>query len=150
MHFPHTEGETLTGQTVAYPRDFAGARTIAIVAFDLKHLADCETWLPFIDEYARAGTARGRLFAALPAAMKGMKSVIYATMRKGAPSPEAVEATVPLFVDLDAFCAALGVADRAQIQTFVFEPDGAVSAHHVGRFDEAAGRALQARLEIAS
>ena len=148
MRFPDTEAETLTGEVVTYPRDFAGARTIGIVAFDLKHLADCATWVPFIDGYARSGSARGRLFAAMSRAMKPMKGVIYATMRKGAPTPEARESTVPLFVDLDEFCASLGVTDRAHIQTFVFEPDGSVSAHHVGPFADAAARAIEARLRV--
>jgi len=148
MRFPAARGETLGGQAVEFPRDFAGGRTIAIVAFDLKQRAQCESWVPFIDRYARTGVVRGRLFAAVPNSMQLMKRMIVATMRQGAPTPEARDATIPLFVDLDAFCSGLQVRDRSRIQTLLIESDGLISAQHAGAFAEAAGNALAAKFGV--
>jgi hypothetical protein len=69
-------------------------------------------------------------------------------MRQGAPTPEARDATIPLFVDLDAFCAGLQVRDRSRIQTLLVEPDGSISAQHAGAFAEDAGYALAAKLGV--
>lgn len=146
MRFPEVEGESLTGQPFLFPRDFHGARTIALVAFDLKARNDLETWVPFIDRFARSGIARGRLFPVLSRSLRMMKRMIATTMRKGAPTPEAREATVPLFVDVDEFCKALDISDRTSIHTFVVESDGLVSLHRVGPFDALAGSAIEARV----
>jgi len=149
MRFPEVEGENLAGQQFSFPRDFGGARTIALVAFDFKQRADLETWVPFIDRFARDGTARGRLFPTLPRSMRMMKRLIVATMRKGAPTREAREATVPLFTDIEEFCAALDITDRARIHTFVVESDGSVSEHRIGPYDEPAGTAIEAHVKAA-
>jgi len=148
MHFPDVRGESLTGEALAFPRDFAGGRTIALVAFDLKARAQLETWVPFIDRFARNGTVRGRVFATLPSSMRIVKSAIIATMRKSAPSAEARSATVALFVDLEPFCAALEITDRASVHTFVIETDGTVSAHYAGPYTAAAGTAIEARVAM--
>ncbi len=146
MHFPQVEGENLAGSRLSYPRDFSAARTIALVAFDLKSRADLETWVPFIDRFASSGVARGRLFPVLSRTLRMMQGMIVSTMRKTAPTAQAREATVPIFVDLDEFCAALDIADRSQIHTFVIEPDGAISAHEVGPFDDRAASAIELHL----
>lgn len=149
MRFPEAEGENLAGQPFVYPRDFAGARTIALVAFDLKQRADLETWVPFVDRFARSGVARGRVFPALSRSMRMMKRMIVSTMRSGAPSAQAREATIPLFVDLDEFCAALDITDRGRVHAFVVEPDGTISAHRGGPFDPSAGAELEAHVTAA-
>jgi hypothetical protein len=146
MRFPEVEGESLAGQPFLFPRDFHGARTIALVAFDLKARDDLETWVPFIDRFARSGDARGRLFPVLSRSMRLMRRMIATTMRKGAPSAESREATVPLFVDIDEFCTALDITDRSNIHTFVVESDGSISAHRVGPYDASAGSAIEARV----
>jgi hypothetical protein len=146
MRFPEVEGENLAGQPLVFPRDFRGARTIALVAFDLKGRGALDTWVPFIDRFARAGIARGRLFPALSHSMRMMKRAIVTTMRKGAPNAEAREATVPLFVDMDEFCSLLEITDRGSIHTFVVESDGSISEHIVGPFSVSAGAAIEAHL----
>jgi hypothetical protein len=148
MRFPEVDGENLAGQPFVYPRDFVGARTIALVAFDLKGRAALDTWVPFIDRFARGGIVRGRLFPVLPRSMRMMRRMIAATMRQGAPSAEAREATVPVFVDIDDFCAALHIVDRATIHAFVVEPDGAIAVHRSGPYTEAAGAAIEASVTI--
>jgi hypothetical protein len=147
MQFPEVEGVSLAGQRFSYPRDFSGARTIALVAFDLKARADLDTWVPFIDRFARDGTVRGRLFPTLPRSMRMMKGMIATTMRKGAPTREAREATVPLFVDMEEFCTALDITDRRSIHTFVIEDDGEISEHRVGPYNEFAGTAIEAHVK---
>jgi hypothetical protein len=150
MRFPQVEGENLAGQQFVYPRDFRGARTIALVAFDLKQRGDLETWVPFIDRFARTGIVRGRVFPTLSRSLRMMKRMIVSTMRQGAPTIEAREATVPIFVELDEFCAALSIADRSNIHAFVVEADGAVSEHWIGRFSERAGAAIEAHVHLSA
>jgi hypothetical protein len=145
MQFPPADGENLAGQQRSFPRDFDGARTIALVAFDFKHRAALDTWFPFISRLASGGTTRGLLFPVLSESMRGMKAMITMAMRKETDSPEAREATVPLFVDLDAFCASLGIADYSDIHTFLVEVGGTISEHRVGPYDESAGSAIEAR-----
>ncbi len=146
MRFPEVAGENLAGQPFLFPRDFHGARTIALVAFDLRQRDDLETWVPFIDRFARTGAARGRLFPVLSRSLRMMRRMVATTMRKGAPSAESREATIPLFVDVDEFCLALDIADRTSIHVFVVESDGSISAHRIGPCDASAGGAIEAHI----
>jgi hypothetical protein len=75
-----------------------------------------------------------------------MKTMSQSTMRKSAPSPEACEATIPLFVEIDAFCTALEIAQRDDIHALVIEPDGRVSDRVRGPFTAAGGATIEARL----
>jgi hypothetical protein len=144
MQFPTVEGENLAGRRVSFPLDFAGSRTIALVAFDPKQRTDLDTWVPFIERLARTSSVRGLAFAVLSRAMVKMSVALVTAMRKAAPSPEAREVTVALFVDLEEFCVALDISDRRQIHAFVIEGDGSVGAHQVGPYDDAAGAAIEA------
>lgn len=150
MKFPNVEGENLDGVPLAFPRDFAG-RTIVLVGFDLKQRTDLESWVPFVDRYVRAGTAGGRMFAVIASSMGAMTKMIVATMRKGAPSAESRAATVPLFLDdVEAFCAALGIADRSAIHAFVVGPDGSILEHQVGAFSDRAAAAFEAHVKVSA
>ena len=146
MHFPEVQGENLAGQPLSFPDDFHGSRTIVLVAFDFKQRADLDTWAPFIGRVARGDGARARLFPVLPRAMRKVEKMIVMTLRKDAAEPAAREATVPLFVDVDEFCLALGIADRDLIHTFVVVEDGSISAHFSGLYDEAAGQSIEAHV----
>jgi hypothetical protein len=146
MYFPEVQGENLAGQPVSFPDDFRGSRTIVLVAFDFKQRADLDTWGPFIDRIARGDGTRARLFPVLPRAMRMMEKMIVMTLRKDAAEPAAREATVPLFVDVDEFCLALGIADRDLVHTFVVVEDGSVSLHCAGLYDDAAGRLIEAHV----
>jgi hypothetical protein len=147
MHFPDSEGENLAGDELAFPRDF-GARTIALVAFDLKARDDLESWVPFVDRFARAGRINGRVFPVLSRSMRMMKGMILTALRKTAPAePEVHAATVPLFVDLDDFCAALGISDRSAIHILVIEPDGAVLEHHTGPYSQLVAAVIETHVD---
>ncbi len=146
MIFPNVEGENLDGQLFTFPRDFS-ARTIAIVAFDFKQRGELESWVPFVDRYARAGTVHGRVFPVISRSMRTMKSVILTTMRKTVPTPEARAATVPLFLDIDEFCGTLGIGDRRAIHVYVLEPSGAVVEHQAGAFTDSAAAALEVHVK---
>ncbi len=145
MRFPTVEGENLAGVRCAFPRDFARL-TIAIVAFDLKQRADLESWVPFVEGYARGGTADGRVFPVLPRSMRMMKGMILTTMRKAAPSVESRAVTVPLFVDIDEFCSALQIVDRAAIQVYVVTPEGSVLMRTSGPYVATAAAEIAAAL----
>ncbi|MGD0473373.1 MAG: hypothetical protein ABSB70_09140 [Candidatus Velthaea sp.] len=144
MYFPEVQGENLAGQLLSFPADFRGACTIVLVAFDFKQRADLDTWAPFVERMTNGDAARARLFPVLPQALRMMEKAIVLTMRKDATEPVAREATVPLFVDVDEFCAALEIADRALIHTFVVAEDGAIRAHCAGLYDDAAARTIEA------
>jgi hypothetical protein len=146
MQFPAVEGDNLLGTHFTFPADFDGGPTIAIVAFDQASGPHVASWLPFIDGYAANGCARGRLFGILGTSMRLMKTMVDVALRKAAADPAAREATIPLFVDIDAFCAALAITDRRTVSVFVVEPGGEIVARATGAYSDAAGDALRDRL----
>ncbi len=149
MHFPQVEGRNLDGRPFVFPRDFRQI-TIAIVAFDVKQRAELESWVPFIDGYARPGSVDSFVLAALPLNMQLFERILAATLRKGAPSPEARAATIPIFVDLDDWCTSLEIADRSTIALFVVAPDGAVLGHHSGAYEVAAAAEIERHLRASA
>ncbi len=145
MQFPAVAGDNLSGEHLVFPAAFR-KRTIVLVAFDLEQRADLETWVGFVDRHVRSGHIEGRVFAVIAQAMKLLKPMILATMRKAAPSDAARAAMVPLFTDVDAFCTALEIVDRTSIVVYVVEPGGVILARRNGAWNDAAAQAIGAFL----
>jgi hypothetical protein len=143
--FPAVTGEALDGTPFAAPRDLAGMRTLALVGFALEHRPELETWVPFVDRLVAGGGVRARLFVGL-GVPKLVRGGIVAAMKAAVTAPELRAATIPLFVDVDAFSRALGIGDRAHLTVMLVEPDGRIVWRGSGPFSEAAGASLTAAL----
>ena len=143
--FPAVTGEALDGTPFSAPRDFAGMRTVALIGFALEHRPELETWVPYLDVLVRRGGVRARLFAGL-GVPKLVRKGIVAAMKAAVTAPELRAATIPLFVDVDAFSRALGIGDRAHLTILLVEPDARIVWRGSGPFSEAAGASLTAAL----
>lgn len=143
--FPAVAGEALDGTSFAAPRDLAGGRTVALIAFGLDQRAELESWVPFLDALARPGTVRVRLFIPL-GVPKLLRGSTVAAMKAAVTQPELRASTIPLFVDVDAFCDALAIVDRKHLNVLLIEPDGSVRWRGSGPFGETVRAALTERL----
>lgn len=139
--FPPVSGEALDGTPFVAPRDLDGACTVALVGFSVEHKAELESWVPFLDGLARAGRARAKLFIPLKVP-KLLRGGIVKAMRAAVSEPELRASTVPLFVDVNALCDALGIAERAHLVVLLLAPGGTVAWRGGGPFSAEAGAAL--------
>lgn len=145
--FPAVTGEALDGTPFAAPRDIAGGRMVALFGFALDHRTELESWIPFLDEVARAGKVRVRLFVPL-GVPKLLRGSLVGAMKAGVTQPELRASTIPLFVDVEAFCRALGIAERTHLNVLLIEPDGSVAWRGTGSFTDAARAALTQALAV--
>ena len=143
--FPAVTGEALDGTPFSAPRDFAGMRTVAFVGFALDHRPELETWVPFTDALVGRGRVRARLFVGLGVPKLVRKGIVKA-MKAAVTAPELRAATIPLFVDVENFCRALGIGDRAHLTILLVEPDARIIWRGSGPFSEPAGASLSAAL----
>ena len=143
--FPAVTGEALDGTPFVAPRDLLGAETVVLVGFAIEHKPELESWVPFLDGLARSGSVRAKLFIPLKVP-KLLRGGIVAAMRAGVTQPELRASTVPLFVDVNAFCEALGIAGRAHLVVLLLASDGSVAWRGGGPFCDAAGASLTAAL----
>lgn len=142
--FPELSGENLAGENVRLPRDFAGTGpTIVVIAFGVEQRSQIESWIPFIDNRVRAHGERARLVVAIGSGMSFVKTMVRTAMRAAISENAVRRMTVLAFVDLDPFCAALGLPGRDSLVTLVVEPNGTVVHETRGAFTAAAGSVLE-------
>jgi hypothetical protein len=147
--FPAVSASALDGTPFRAPHDLAGARTLAMLGFGIEQRADLESWVPYMDGLVRSNSGvRARLFVPL-SVPKIVRGGLVAAMKAAVTQPELRASTIPLFVDVGAFCDALGIADRSQLVVLVLEPDGRVAWRGNGAFSPAAGASISAVLEAA-
>jgi hypothetical protein len=140
--FPAVTGEAVDGTPFA-AGDLAGVRTIAFAGFAIEHRPQVESWVPFLDPLLRSRTdLRGRLFAVLSPKPKVVRAMLLAALRRAIRAPEQRASTIVLFTDIDAFCSALGIADRAHLAIFLLDETGRVAWRATGAFSADAGASL--------
>ncbi len=140
--FPAMTGEAVDGTPFA-AGDLAGMRTIAFAGFAIEHRPQAESWVPFLDPLLRSRTdLRGRLFAVLRPKPKVVRAMLLAALRKAIRAPEQRGATIVLFTDVDAFCRALGIADRTHLAVFLLDETGRVTWRAAGAFSAEVGASL--------
>lgn len=144
--FPVVAGEALDGTPFAAPGDLAVGRTLAMIGFALEHKSELESWVPYVDALVRSRPdVRARLFVGL-GTPKWLRRGIVAAMKAAVSAPEQRAATIPLFVDVEAFAGSLGISDRAHLTLLLVEPDGRIVWRGSGPFSDAAGASLTAAL----
>ena len=143
MRFPSVEGNNLAGRRFRLPSDFEGRLNVVVVAFEMEHQADVDTWVPLLKRVAAADpTVR---YYELPTIWR-MNPVrqwfIDSGMRMGIPDPKTREATITLYLDRPAFCQALGLPHTRSIYVLLVDQAGEVLWRESGRFIEAKGESL--------
>jgi hypothetical protein len=140
--FPAVTGEAVDGTPFA-AGDLAGLRTIAFAGFGIEHRGEVESWVPFLDPLLRSRSdLRGRLFAVLSPKPKVVRAMLLAALRKAVRAPEQRASTIVLFTDVNAFCGALGIADRTHLAVFVLDEAGAVVWRAAGAYSAELGASL--------
>jgi hypothetical protein len=147
LRFPAVAGQALDGTAFTTPRDLAGARTIALVAFVLEHRPEIESWATYLDGLGRSRRdVRARLLVGLKIPKLARGSIV-AAMKAAIGAPELRASTIPLFVDdVAAFARSLGIGDRTHLAILLVEPDGRVVWRGSGPYSAAAGDSLSAAL----
>ena len=143
--FPALKAEALDGKTFTAPNDFAGSRSVAVIGFGLEQRSEIESWAGELDSLARAGTI-ARLFPAIDGGNVFLRGMVTAALKAALPSRELRAATIPLFTDVGALCAALGIADRDHVAVLVLDDTGVVLWRAVGAVSAAVSTALRAAL----
>jgi hypothetical protein len=144
--FPPVSGAALDGTPFVTPRDLVAGRMVALLGFALEHRAELESWVPFLDPLARScPDIRVRLFIPLGVPKIGRGAIVSA-LKAAVRAPELRRSTIPLFVDVEAFTRALGIADRSHLVILVVEPDGSLAWRGGGPYSESAAAALNAAL----
>lgn len=148
VRFPAVEGEALDGTRFAAPADFAGARTVVLIAFGIEQRAEIEAWLPELEPILRGRPGvRARLLVALGRGMSMMRGMIVGGLKNAVPEPHLRASTIPLFTDVDALCRSLAITDRAHVAAFVVAADGVVLWRSAGAPGAETAAAIAAALE---
>lgn len=143
MRFPSVEGSNLAGRRFRLPRDFEGRFNIVLIAFEMEHQTDVDTWVPLIKHLA-AADPQVRYYE-LPTIwrMNPVRQwIIDSGMRMGIPDPKTREATITLYLDRQAFCQALDLPHTRVIYVLLVDTEGEVLWRESGRFSEAKGQSL--------
>ena len=150
MRFPSVEGSNLAGRRFRLPRDFEGRLNIVLVAFEMRHQDDVDTWVPLVEQLAAADP--GVRYYELPTIWR-MNPVrqwmIDSGMRMGIPDPKTRAATITLYLDREAFCQALGLPHTRSIYALLVDDTGEVLWRESGRFTAAKGESLAQALAAA-
>jgi hypothetical protein len=144
--FPAVSGSALDGTPFRAPADLTGARTLAMIGFGIEQRAELESWVPYMDELVRSNPGvRARLFIPL-GVPKIVRGGLVAAMKAAVTQPELRASTIPLFLDVGAFCDVLGIAGRAELVVLVLDGDGRVVWRGGGAFSPPAGASVSAAL----
>ncbi len=143
--FPALTAQALDGTTFATPDAFARARSVAVIGFGLDQRSEIESWAAELEALARAGII-ARLFPAIDGNNAFMRGMVTAALKAALPHRELRSATIPLFTDVGALCASLGIADRDHVAVFVLDETGVVLWRATGGADAALSAALRTAL----
>jgi len=142
--FPTVSGSNLARQELEFPRDFAGELNLLFVPFLREQQSVVNTWIPYA-EMLESSTA-GLIYYELPTIYQMSmvsRTFINEGMRAGIPDPKARERTVTLYVDLDQFMQATGIADKNDVHILLVDRTGNILWRTVGAFDEEKGQSLR-------
>lgn len=139
MMFPMCEGTTLDGRAVTLPRAFTGTRTLVTVVFDRTQLDEATTWVPVLQylgaRYPDLRSYRAPVLGELNAVARfGLEKVMRATTS----DPQLRAATIPLYVDRDAFCRALDLPGPERVAVLLVDGTGRVPWRGVGPYTDQA------------
>ena len=136
VQFPEIAGRTLQGEDVTLPHAFAGARNVVIVAFEQRHQAAVDSWVPWLE--AQAGDHPGLRFYELPTIARRwapFRPFIDGGMARAIQVPEILERTITVYGDRRAVTGPLGIDDLSEISVFLVDADGTVRWRGTGSFD---------------
>jgi hypothetical protein len=133
VRFPDVTGRNLEGRELRLPADFAGERTVVLVAFRRRQQREVDSWLPMLATLRAADP--GLAVYEIPTLSSGwtpLRGWIDGGMARGITDPAVREVTVTLYIDKGPFKDALGITSERAIYLFVLDRDGRVTYRAVG------------------
>jgi hypothetical protein len=145
MQFPTVSGSNLLRRKLTLPHDFEGERNLVLIAFQQWHQNQVDTWIPFARELEAAHP--GVLYYELPTIQRLnvlARTFVNEGMRAGIPDPVARDRTITLYLDKEAFRAALQLPGEEDIYVLLLDRQGRVLWRAEGAFTPEKGESLAA------
>jgi hypothetical protein len=148
MHFPLVSGYNLNRQELEFPRDFQGEVNLVIVPFKQYQQNIVNTWIPIAQQLEEDHP--GFIYYELPTIYEMpafSRTFINEGMRAGIPDQKARERTVTLYLEKDAFKAALDIKSEDEISLFLVDAEGQIFWRSSGEYSETKAEELIRVLE---
>ncbi len=143
MRFPAVSGSNLQRKRWNLPEDLEGEQNLVLIAFQQWQQSQVDTWIPFARQMEE--TYPAVRYYELPTIQRLnalARTFINEGMRAGIPDPVARERTITLYVDKDAFRAALDLPDEDNIYVLLLDRQGRVLWRAEGAFTPDKGESL--------
>ena len=141
--FPRLSASSLEGKTLRLPEDFAGDRSLLLIASQCEQQQNVDTWL---HEMKRFELSPGFQYYELPTIDRLnplYRWSINRGMRRGIPDRNARSRTITLYIDKPIFRKALKLPDERRIYAILVDRSGQLTWRAEGDFDEAKAASLQ-------
>lgn len=126
--FPDVVGRDLEGRDLRLPADFAGDRTVVLVAFRARQQRDVDSWMPELAAQRAADpTLAVYEIPTLASGWTPLRWWIDGGMARGIKDQRVRESTVTLYIAKRPFKDALGIVSERTIHLFVLDADGRVT-----------------------
>lgn len=125
--FPRVHGTNLERRPFTLPDDLEGARNLVLIAFKREQQFEVDSWIPLARRLAQHDP--GFSYYELPTISRNVPLARWwldGAMRAGIPDPAAREATITLYLDKEAFRAALHLPSENSIYALLLERGGRV------------------------
>lgn len=143
MKFPQVTGSNLLRQKVSLPQELPGELFILLVAFQQRHQALVDSWIPWVANIE--GSFPGVQFYELPVIQNLnflAQTFINEGMRAGIPNRSSRQKTITLYLDKIAFRNALDIPNEETIWVFLVDRSGNVLWRMAGAYTPEKGEAL--------
>ena len=136
IDFPSVLGRDLQGLDVRLPGAFQGQRNIVLIAFQRRHQALVDSWVPWLEEHAAADPdlrfyelpTIGRIWAPV-------RNFIDGGMAAAIREPRILQRTFTIYGDVRHVTRPLGIEDRSTIALVLVDGSGIVRWSGKGGFD---------------
>ena len=148
IDFPQLAARNLEGLDVRLPDAFAGERNVVIVAFQRKHQALVDSWVPWLVELAASDP--GLSFYELPAIGRiwaPVRNMIDGGMAAATRDPVVLRRTLTIYGDVGRLTRPLGILDRSTIALIVVDESGRVHWSGAGSFNASTAEEMQTALQ---
>jgi hypothetical protein len=143
MKFPDVTGSNLLRQKITLPHDLQGILNILLIAFQQRHQALVDSWIPFLSQLEQSTPKL--LFYELPVIQKLhfiSQTFINEGMRAGIPNRNTRQKTITLYLDKPSFRNALDIPNEETIWVLLVDQPGNVLWRIAGPYTPEKGRAL--------
>jgi hypothetical protein len=151
-HFPLVSGYNLNRQEFEFPRDFDGKVNLVIIPFKQYQQTIVNTWIPTAQGIE--ASFPGFIYYELPTIYEMpvlSRTFINEGMRAGIPDETARQRTITLYLDKEAFKAALDISTEDDVYLFLVDREGEILWRATGEYSpEKANDLLQFIQELNS